>query len=251
MKKSIAIVTGASSGLGMEFVKELSLQSNIDEIWILARRRKNLETLAERIPKVIRILSGDLLEEDTFEKLDRALQQERPVIAFLVNNAGRGKHISFENESEKDVVDMMRLDMEAPVKMAKHCLPFMDSGSHILNVSSAAAFVPLPGLSIYSASKSFLLSFSWSLGKELTERHITVTALCPYWIGDTEFMEKAGVENHPAGLLTAAGTAKAALRDCCRGRSLSIPGVMGKLTFLGGRFLPLSFLLFMKKIFHA
>lgn len=251
MKKSIAIVTGASSGLGREFVKELSFQKDIDEIWVLARRRKHLEALAQRMPKAVRILSGDLLEDSTFQKLDRLLQQEKPEIAFLVNNAGRGRRVSFEGESEKDMIDMMRLDMEVPVKMVCHCLPFMGGGSHILNVSSAAAFVPLPGLSIYSASKSFLLSFSWSLGKELTERHITVTALCPYWIGDTEFMEKAGVENHPAGLLTAAGTAKAALRDCCRGRSLSIPGVMGKLTFLGGRFLPLSFLLFMKKIFHA
>lgn len=251
MKKSIAIVTGASSGLGREFVKELSFQENIDEIWVIARRRKNLEDLAPRMPKAVRILSGDLLEDDTFRKLDCLLHQEEPEIAFLVNNAGRGRNVSFEGESEKDVIDMMRLDMEVPVKMVSHCLPFMGGGSHILNVSSAAAFVPLPGLSIYSASKSFLLSFSRSLGKELTERHITVTALCPYWIGDTEFMEKAGVEDHPAGLLTAAGTAKAALRDCCRGRSLSIPGVMGKLTFLGGRFLPLSFLLFMKKIFHA
>lgn len=251
MRKSIAIVTGASSGLGKEFVKELSRQKNVNEIWVLARRKENMEALTGEVPVGIRILAGDLLEEGTFQRLDVWLQEERPVVSFLVNNAGRGNHIPFEKEPEEDMVSMMKLDMEVPVKMVKHCLPFMDGASHILNVASAAAFVPLPGLSIYSASKSFLLSFSRSLGKELAPKHITVTALCPYWIGDTEFMEKAGVRDHPAGTLTAASVAKAGVRDCLRGKDLSIPGIMGKLTFWGSRFLPLPFLLFMKKIFHA
>ena len=251
MRKSIAIVTGASSGLGKEFVKELSRQKQVDEIWVLARRKENLETLAGEVSVGIRILSGDLLEDSTFQRLDDWLRKERPVVSFLVNNAGRGNHIPFEKEPEGDMVSMMKLDMEVPVKMVKHCLLFMDGASHILNVASAAAFVPLPELSIYSASKSFLLSFSRSLGKELAPKHITVTALCPYWIGDTEFMEKAGVRDYPAGTLTVARVAKAGIRDCMRGKDLSIPGTMGKLTFLGSRFLPLPFLLFMKKIFHA
>lgn len=251
MKKFIAIVTGASSGLGKEFVKELSRQKQVDEIWVLARRKENMEALAGKVPVGIRILAGDLLEEGTFQRLDDWLQKERPVVSFLVNNAGRGNHIPFEKESEGDMVSMMKLDMEVPVKMVKHCLPFMDGTSHILNVASAAAFVPLPGLSIYSSSKSFLLSFSRSLGKELAPRHITVTALCPYWIGDTEFMDKAGVRDHPVGTLTAARVAKAGVRDCLRGKDLSIPGIMGKLTFWGSRFFPLPFLLFIKKIFHA
>lgn len=251
MNKSVAIVTGASSGLGAEFVKELSIQRKVDEIWVLARRKEKMELLKAQVSVPLRILALDLLDDSTFRVLEEILQKERPSISFLVNNAGRGKHISFEKEAEKDMAGMMELNMNVPVRMVKLCLPYMERGAHILNVCSAAAFVLLPGLSVYSASKSFLLSFSRSLGKELSGRHITVTALCPYWIGDMEFMENADVHEHPAGVLRASETARQGLKDCCRGKSLSIPGPMGKLTYLGGRFLPLSFLLFMKKVFHA
>lgn len=210
-----------------------------------------MELLKAQVSVPLRILALDLLDDSTFRVLEEILQKERPSISFLVNNAGRGKHISFEKEAEKDMAGMMELNMNVPVRMVKLCLPYMERGAHILNVCSAAAFVPLPGLSVYSASKSFLLSFSRSLGKELSGRHITVTALCPYWIGDMEFMENADVHEHPAGVLRASETARQGLKDCCRGKSLSIPGPMGKLTYLGGRFLLLSFLLFMKKVFHA
>lgn len=183
--------------------------------------------------------------------MKKLLEEERPAIALLVNNAGRGSAVSFEKESLKDMEDMVRLNAEVPMKLTRLCLPYMKGPSGIINVCSAASFVPLPGLSVYSASKSFLLSFSRSLCRELKGRGIVVTALCPYWIGDTEFMEKAGVSRHPLGLLTAKEVARQGLSDNRRGREISLPGIMSRLTWLGAALLPLPVLLFFKRLFGA
>lgn len=179
------------------------------------------------------------------------LEEERPDIALLIHNAGRGSVISFERESLKDMEDMVRLNAEVPMKLTRLCLPYMKGASGIINVCSAASFVPLLGLSVYSASKNFLLSFSSSLCRELKGRGIVVTALCPYWIGDTEFMEKAGAAVHPLGLLTAEEVARQGLSDNRRGREVSLPGIMSRLTWLGAALLPLPVLLFFKRLFGA
>lgn len=239
----IAVITGASSGLGRAFALETGRLGGIDEIWLIARRRENLERLAGELPVKGRALSLDLLAEDSFVSLKKLLEEERPAIALLVNNAGRGSAVSFEKESLKDMEDMGRLDAEVPMNMKR--------ASGIINVCSAASFVPLPGLSVYSASKSFLLSFSRSLHRELKGRGIAVTALCPYWIGDTEFMEKAGASVHPLGLLTAKEVARQGLSDNRRGREISLPGIMSRLARLGAALLPLPVLLFFKNLFGA
>lgn len=247
----IAVITGASSGLGRAFALETGRLGGIDEIWLIARRRENLERLAGELPVKGRVFALDLLAEDSFASLKKLLEEERPAIALLVNNAGRGSAVSFEEESLQDMGDMVRLDAEVPVKLTGLCLPYMKGPSDIINVCSAASFVPLPGLSVYSASKSFLLSFSRSLYRELKGRGIAVTALCPYWIGDTEFMEKAGVSRHPLGLLTAKEVARQGLYDNRRGREVSLPGIMSRLTWLGAALLPLPVLLFFKRLFGA
>lgn len=249
--KGIAVVTGASSGLGWEFAREISRLGEADEIWVIGRRKENLEELSALLSVKTRILPLDLLKETSFDFLTDLLEKEKPCISLLVNNAGRGSAVSFADEDMKDIISMMELNMEAPVRLTRLCLPYMKNPSGIINVCSAASFVPLPGFSIYSASKSFLLSFSRSLAEEVKGRGIWVTALCPYWIRDTELIEKAGLHIHPLGSLTAASVAKKALSDNRKGKEMSVPGLMGKLTRLGAAFCPLSFLLFAKKLFRA
>ena len=245
-----AIVTGASSGLGREFARKIGEMGLADEIWLIARRKENLERLAETLSVKTRILPLDLLDDDSFAALDKLLTKENPNVSLLINNAGRGTDISFAKEDMTDMRDMVRLNDEVPVMLTHLCLPYMKSGG-IINVCSAASFVPLPGLSVYSASKSFLLSFSRSLERELKGRSISVTALCPYWIEDTELMEKAGISTHPMGMLKAEDVAERGLRDNRRGKEVSIPGVMGRLTRLGAALFPLPVLLFFKKLFRA
>lgn len=246
-----AIVTGASSGLGREFARKIGEMGLADEIWLIARRKENLERLAETLSVKTRILPFDLLDDDSFAALDKLLTKENPNMSLLINNAGRGTAISFTKEEMTDMRDTVRLNAEVPVKLTRLCLPYMKRGGGIINVCSAAAFVPLPGLSVYSASKSFLLSFSRSLGRELKGRSISVTALCPYWIEDTELMEKAGISTRPLGMLKAEDVAERGLWDNRRGKEISIPGVMGRLTRLSAALFPLPVLLFFKKLFRA
>ncbi|WP_299142003.1 SDR family oxidoreductase [uncultured Dialister sp.] len=247
----VALVTGASSGLGREFAGKIGEMGLADEIWLIARRKENLERLREELPVKARILPLDLLDDDSFAALDKLLHEENPHISLLINNAGRCRAVSFAEEEMEDVRDMVRLDAEVPVKLVRLCLPYMMEGAGMINVCSAASFVPLPGLSVYSASKSFLLSFSRSLYRELKGRGIAVTALCPYWIEDTELMGKAGIATHPLGMLKAKYVAERGLLDNRRGKEMSIPGIMAKLTCLGAALLPLPVLLFFKKLFRA
>lgn len=250
-EKRTAIVTGASSGLGREFARKIGEMGLADEIWLIARRKENLERLAETLSVKTRILPLDLLDDDSFAALDKLLTKENPNMSLLINNAGRGTDISFAKEDMTDMRDTVRLNAEVPVKLTRLCLPYMKRGGGIINVCSAAAFVSLPGLLVYSASKSFLLSFSRSLGRELKGRRISVTALCPYWIEDTELMEKAGISTRPLGMLNAEDVAKRGLWDNSRVKEISIPGVMGRLTRLSAALFPLPVLLFFKKLFRA
>lgn len=246
----IAIVTGASSGLGREFAKELAAEKKYEEIWVIARRKEELLSLAQKGLR-LRVLPLDLTKEESFKEISGLLQKEKPEVRLLINNAGFGHVISFEEEKSEEIISMVRLHNEAPLRLIRLCLPYMKRKSAIINVCSAAAFVPLPKLSVYSASKSFLLRFSRALAKELKPRGITVTSLCPYWITDTEFISKAEGPKNPFGALKAADVARDALYAARKGESLCIPGFMGKLMYLGARFLPLPVLLPFQKLFKA
>lgn len=249
----IAIVTGASSGLGREFAKETAARGGIDEIWVIARRKEKLESLAEEISGKVRILPLSLTEEASLKEIEMLLREEKPDIRLFVNNAGRGKAGLFQDEPEEEAAQTVRLDCGAAAALLSLVIPYMKEGSGIINVCSVAGFLPLPGLAVYSASKAFLLSLSRSLSVELKPRHITVTALCPYWVGDTEFMERTGVSGkiNTIGLLKTGTVVRKALKANRKGKSLCIPGLMGKLTYFGCSVLPLPVLLFFRSLWKA
>ena len=141
----IAVITGASSGLGRAFALETGRLGGIDEIWLIARRRDNLERLAGELPVKGRALSLDLLAEDSFASLKKLLEEERPAIALLVNNAGRGSAVSFEKESLKDMEDMVRLNAEVPMKLTRLCLPYMKRAFGVQRFEEFPPFLqPLP-----------------------------------------------------------------------------------------------------------
>lgn len=120
-----AIVTGASSGLGREFARKIGEMGLADEIWLIARRKENLERLAETLSVKTRILPLDLLDDDSFAALDKLLTKENPNMSLLINNAGRGTAISFTKEDMTDMRDTVRLNAEVPVKLTRLCLPYM------------------------------------------------------------------------------------------------------------------------------
>ena len=186
----IAIVTGASSGMGREFVRQLSEYVQVDEIWAVARRREALEALKAETTVPVRPVVLDLLEMESFDKIRAMLEETRPEIALLVNAAGFGKFGAYHKTSIEDDCRMIDLNCKALLVMTRLCIPYMKPGSHILELDSLSAFQPVPYITTYAATKAFVLSYSRAMNRELRDRGIRVMAMNPGWV-KTEFFDHA------------------------------------------------------------
>ena len=242
----IAIVTGASSGMGREFVRQIEhLYKELDEIWVIARRRERLEELQSRMLTNVRILQGDLLDDDIYEILEKLLEEKKPNVRMLVNAAGFGKKGEVKELSCREQLEMIDLNCRALTHMTKICIPYMCKGSRIVNLASAAAFCPQPSFSVYASTKSYVLSFSRSLRTELLKDGIYVTAVCPGPV-DTEFFETSGKQDNPmkeATMVKPEAVVKQALIDARDGKDVSIYGVAMKATKAATKILPHRLLL--------
>ena len=189
--KKIAIVTGASSGMGREFARTAAGKVPFDELWVIARRADRLEELSAELKDVKVVpVPLDLEDSASIVALGERIKADEAEVALLVNAAGFGKFQAV-TDVPKEVADrMLALNCRALMDMCYTCLPFMKEGGKILNIASVAAFQPVPYITEYAATKAFVLSFSRGLWKELRKKGITVTALCPYWT-KTEFFDVA------------------------------------------------------------
>ena len=227
---SIAIVTGASSGMGREFVRQISKRyKTISEIWVIARRIDKLEELSQEIDNVnIRPLKFDISNEADLIRFKLMLIQENPQVRILVNSAGYGIIGSFE-EVCSDNVDMCKVNCVGLTKMIEFVLPYMNCNKgNIFNLASAAAFMPQPFFATYAATKSYVLSLSRALNSELKDKNITVTAVCPGPV-KTEFFDVA--EKYKSvkfykklTMVKAEEVVKLALSDGFHGKSVSVYG---------------------------
>ena len=175
----IAIVTGASSGLGMAFVRRLDALGGLDEIWGVARRGERLEALAAELRTPMRPLALDLTRLESVETLRVLMREEAPEVAVLVNAAGFGKFGTCADLTLQETCDMIDLNCRAAAALTAAVLPYMGRGSRVLEICSSAAFQPLPGFNVYAATKAFLLRYSRALRWEAAPRGIRVTAVCP------------------------------------------------------------------------
>ncbi len=189
----IAIITGASSGLGSEFATAVDrTRTDIDEIWLIARRKEKLEELAKDLTKKARVLSLDITSDDDLKSLEKAISEKTPEIALLINNAGFGRLGEFKDLTAEDSRAMLRLNCEAVTVITRLCLPFMPKKSEIINSCSIASFAPNARMAVYSSTKAYILSFSRALRLELETQKINVLAVCPGPM-DTEFLPVAGI----------------------------------------------------------
>ena len=189
----IAVITGASSGLGSEFAVAVDrTRTDIDEIWLIARRREKLEELAKKLTKKARVLSLDITSDDDLETLEKTISEETPEITLLINNAGFGRLGEFKDLTAEDSRAMLRLNCEAVTVLTRLCLPFMPENSEIINICSIASFAPNARMAVYSSTKAYILSFSRALRLELKSQKINVLAVCPGPM-DTEFLPGAGI----------------------------------------------------------
>lgn len=234
--KRIAIVTGASSGIGREFAR--LLQNNCDEIWLVARRKDRLEELAKELGNA-QVLDLDLTYSSCILKLIQKLQDESPMITHLINNAGFGLSGKFVSLSIDRQLQMIDLNIRALTELCYRCLPYLSEGSQIINVASSAAFVPLPNYAVYAASKSYVHSFSLALSTELKERKISVTSVCPGPV-ETEFFDVAAKGQRPSAALAAEPhqVAAHALKKSAAGDELAIYGMSLRVGLGLSRLLP-------------
>ena len=187
---NIAIVTGASSGMGKEFVLQLSDFVTVDEIWVIARRESALKALQEQVSVPVRPVVLDLCREDSFRAYAALLEAEKPDVKLLVNAAGFGKFGSFENMTVEEECRMVDLNAKALLVMTRLTLPYMHPGSHILQLDSLSAFQPVPYITTYGATKAFVLSYCRAMNQELKPRGIRMMAMNPAWVR-TEFFDHA------------------------------------------------------------
>ena len=240
---NIAIVTGASSGMGREFVLQLGKYVDVDEIWVIARREAALKALQEQVTTPVRPVVLDLLQPESFETYAALLAKERPNVKLLVNAAGFGKFGKFENISVEDDCRMIDLNTKALVLMTRLTLPFMERGSHVLQLDSLSAFQPVPYITTYGATKAFVLSYCRAMNRELRPRGIRMMAMNPYWV-KTEFFSHAFQTNqsevqHFDRLYEAKDVVATGLKDLYKTKKdISIHGLPVKLQVLGVKLLP-------------
>ncbi|NBK96621.1 MAG: SDR family NAD(P)-dependent oxidoreductase [Erysipelotrichia bacterium] len=242
----IAIVSGASSGMGREFAKQFD-DKHLDEIWVIARREDRLRELQADLLTPVRVFSFDLLKESSFEVFKHILTQENPTIKYLVNAAGFG--VFGDSSMDLEIVNkMIDLNIKALVSMTYLCIPYMNKGSHIIELGSASSFTPLINFNIYASTKAFVLHFSNALYQELKPKGIKVSVICPGWV-KTEFFKEANPKTaRHAPLITrplykAEKVVRKAIADNEKGKMISLPGAFTKIHYVKAKFAPKKMLM--------
>jgi len=190
-----AIITGASTGVGLEFAKQIrDVFPEITEYWVIARRLDRLQAIS--IPGVvIKPLPLDLTDPQSVVSLQAELAIANPTVSLLVGNAGCGYLGNFDESPLDEQLRIVDLNIRALTAVTRVVLPYMENGGHIINMSSIASFVPNSRMTIYSASKSYVSAFSRGLHEELKPRNISVTAVCSGPM-DTEFIRLGRIKGH-------------------------------------------------------
>jgi short-subunit dehydrogenase len=226
---SIAIVTGASSGIGTELARGLARRGWT--VGLVARRRERLEQLAAELPTRAEVLPCDLEDAAARDDLAQRIDALGLTVEVLCNNAGYGTYGDLVELDRERELAMVRANVEAVVDLAGRYLPGMAERGRgaVLNTASTAAFQPIPGNATYAASKAFVLSWTEAVHTELARRGVTVTALCPGPV-KTEFQDVADAHDFAASLpkplwVDSAKVAESGLRALERGARVATPGV--------------------------
>lgn len=247
-QNSIALVTGASSGIGAELARGLARRGH--NVGLVARRRERLEELAASLGDVrAEVLPCDLEDASSRDDLASRVEQLGLEVEVLCNNAGFGTYDDFASLDRERELSEVRTNVEAVVDLTGRWLPGMVSRRRgaVLNTASTSAFQPIPGNATYAASKAFVLSFSEALHTEAAGSGVTVTALCPGPV-KTEFQEVSDAEDFAAKLpkplwVDAPDVAEKALRGLERGARVVTPGVGNRVSGALSRATPNAVLL--------
>jgi short-subunit dehydrogenase len=242
----IAVVTGASSGMGKEFAKQID-DFGFDEIWGIALDQEGLDQLKSEMKTNVRSFALDLTKESSFEKYKNELKENNVTVELLINCSGFGKFGSYEEIPLEQSCNIIDLNCKGTIKMTELTLPYMKEGGRIVEMASISAFAPIPYVNVYAASKAFIKSYSLALGVELKPRKISVTCVCPFWT-KTQFFNRAKqpgneVITYYATMYDPKKVIKKAVKDTLKRKKLSLYGFMTNFMAKLVKFLPTSWFL--------
>ena len=190
--KKIAIVTGASSGIGKEFFLSLKDKAqNLDEIWVVARSEDKLQQLQSLIDTPLRVFPLDLSQASAAKVIEKALQEETPAIEYLICASGFGSFRAIADDASETLENMVDLNCRSIVSVTRVAYPYIAKGGTVILIASVAAFQPIPYIATYAASKAFVLSYGRALNKELRKSNgARCICVCPFWT-KTAFFDRA------------------------------------------------------------
>ena len=230
--KNIAIITGASSGMGREFVRQLDGQ--YEEIWGIGLGQEALDRVKEETKTPFVGLDLDLTKQESFDIIVKMLEEEKPNVQFLANCSGFGKFGRYDEIDVKDSANMVDLNCKALLMMTEYVLPYMKEGGRIVEIASVAGFQPIPYMAVYGASKAFVVSYARAINQELKSRKIKVTCVCPFWTKTAFFVSakvtkaKNEVVTYYAAMYKPEDVVKKAIKDSKKGKELSICGFIAR-----------------------
>ena len=269
MNKNIAIITGASSGIGKAFLEEIVKERGVygcvpfEEIWAVARSEDKLNEIKALLgdDRIIPVIADLASPEDMSVFADR-LALEKPQVGLLINSAGMGMKGAVEDHPAKTIEDTVDVNCTSLAKLTRICMPYMiaktnlwtkDNSPRIINIASSAGFLPQPGFAAYAASKAFVISFSRALYYEMIDHNIVVTTVCPGPV-KTDFNRKAtgGLETDFTGIRKYVAAdpvklAKAAIKASASGRQIHVYGFSQKALHVASKMIPTSWILFIEK----
>lgn len=238
----IAIVTGASSGMGREFARILDGEK-LGEIWAVGLGAEALLALKAELQTPVRIFDVDLTNGGVQTVVD-ALKEAQPNVRWLINSAGFGKFGRYDEIPVHESTNMVRLNCECLVAMTEYTLPFMTAGAKIAEFSSVAAFQPTPYQNVYAATKAFVHSYARALNVELKPREILVCAVCPFWTNSgffarAEFTEQKVIPNK-GKIYDPKDVVEKAYKDMKKGKDFSMYSFRARSQTRAVKFLPVK-----------
>ncbi len=248
IEKTTALITGASSGIGLELAKVFAGHGH--DLVLVARDRERLERLADELRKAngitVKVVAKDLSNPTSAQELVTEIERDGRMVTSLVNNAGFDVYGNFAETDLAKELDMIQVNLVSLTRLTKLLLPAMIQQGHgrILNLGSTGSYIPSPLNAVYSATKAYVLSFSIALAEELRGTGVTVTALCPGAVS-TEFQARAGMDNIRLlrfGALSAPKVAETGYRAMFSGRRVVVPGLFNKVQVVSSKLLPGSWI---------
>ncbi len=239
----IAVISGASSGMGAEFAKALDT-CGLDELWLIAKDDGLLDKIAPQLNTKTRLFPVDLTNAQAFDSIKAEYEASKVEIMYLVCSAGVGFNGDFEAITEKQIDLTISLNCTALSLLLKISQPYYVEGTRVINIASGSGFTPQPSFAVYAASKAYVISLSRALGYELRKKKVYFTAVCPGPV-DTSFF--AGLENvkdyKKKFLISPKKVALGSLKASKKKKKIYTPTFSMKLVHIASKLLPTSLIL--------